>query len=203
MRANNLVLVDEPAGRSAPVQRVSGISTRSVPARTADHRYRSTRHGEDATGRERRDQRLARRRDGARRVDEQRRRERGPRPRECGYRSGDGAAHGEPQGARSARGSGGEGGRRGRRRRGSGRTMAERRGRHRRPRRTRANGQPSGALVGGGDRGGRIESETRRDGGRSGAIRAEALELDASTRPTLLSGRITDLGATRGSTTGC
>ena len=47
----------------------------------ADNRYRSARHGEDATGRERRDQRLARRRYGARRVDEQRRREGGRRPR--------------------------------------------------------------------------------------------------------------------------
>ena len=34
-------ILDEPAGRSAPVQRISGISPRPVPARTADHRYRS------------------------------------------------------------------------------------------------------------------------------------------------------------------
>ena len=50
--------------------------------KTGDNRYRSARHGEDATGRERRDQRLARRRYGPRRVDEQRRREGGRRPRE-------------------------------------------------------------------------------------------------------------------------
>ena len=78
-------ILDEPAGRSAPVQRISGISPRPVPAQTVDHRYRSARHGEDATGRERRDQRLARRRYGTRRVDEQRRRERDRGGRvECG-----------------------------------------------------------------------------------------------------------------------
>ena len=42
-------ILDESAGRSAPVQRISGISPRPVPARTADNRYRSARHGEDAT----------------------------------------------------------------------------------------------------------------------------------------------------------
>ena len=96
----------EPAGRAAPLQRLPGGDPRPASSRAADRRHGAARHGEDPTGRERGDERVARRGDGTRRVDEQRRRGGGRGPRQCRRSSRDASSHGEPHRTRGACGPG-------------------------------------------------------------------------------------------------